>query len=174
MAHRNVAQTTQEIFSLLSEHGDDERKRIIDAVLTLMGVVPVGRPITTDASAPKAGPLTAEQYFAAKDPQSKIEELAVAAQFLEETSNADTHSKADLRQAVVDARRNFDDGNFRRDIDNAKTKGFFAKNREHDRYRLSYYGKQYISALPDRDTAVAIRKPKASGGRRQANPTKGS
>src|SRR5207247_3229045 len=82
-------------------------------------------------------------------------------------ANAQTHSKADLKKVIADARRNFDDRNFARDIKNARRQaGLFNLGTERDAYQLSSYGQQYVDALPDKDAASKLKKPKVGRARR--------
>ena len=99
---------------------------------------------------------------------SKIEELAIAARFRELTSDAESHTKADLESVFKTARRNFDSVHFKRDLDNAKRKGFFTKGSDRGSTVLAYYGQNYVDALPSREALKQVRAPKGSGQRRAA------
>jgi hypothetical protein len=108
-------------------------------------------------------------FFDQKDPQNKGESLAVAARYRELHGN-DQHSKADLKTVITNAGRNFDDHNFKRDMNNAKRQaGFFNLGTGRDA-KLSYYGKQYVDALPNREGAGALKKPKIGGRKKAAVP----
>jgi hypothetical protein len=67
---------------------------------------------------------------------TKIEELAVAARFLEKTANQTTVTQAEIKSVISAARRNFDASNFGRDINNARTKGLFNKGTGKDAYEI--------------------------------------
>ena len=97
-----------------------------------------------------------------KDPQNKGEILAVAARY-RELSGEDGHSKADLKIVITEAGRNFDDANFARDLNNAKRQAGFFNLGTGRNSRLSYYGKHYVDALPDRQAATALKRPKIGG-----------
>ena len=59
------------------------------------------------------------------------------------------------------SRRNFDSHNYNRDMQNARNQaGFFNKSTEKGSDTLSYYGQNYVDALPDRDTAKQLSRPK--------------
>ena len=107
--------------------------------------------------------MNEQAYFAAKDPKSKIEELAVAARYREQYQAAIASSKAEIEAVVKAARRNFDTKNFPRDIDNAKKHKLFNIGGGRGSHVLSYYGQQYVDALPDRAAAKRLRGPKGKG-----------
>lgn len=166
---KNAAEITLDIYQQLSAIDASERRKVIQAVMTLLGdTVPVAvvpAEAARPATAPKAlilGPQSstdAADFFGRKEPQSKVEELAVAARFREIVLGEDVHTKDDLRQVVRSARRNFDDGNFRRDIGNAKTGGLFNKGKE---LTLSYFGQNYVDVLPDRASLKSLKRPKGA------------
>src|SRR5438552_2132553 len=99
---KTFSTATTEIFQLLEEFEPAERKRIIAAAVTLFGDEPTGQfitgPISTkghvgvaaDQRASGASGSDAKAFFDEKKPQSKIEELAVAAAF-RELSGKETH-----------------------------------------------------------------------------------
>ena len=62
------------------------------------------------------------------------------------------------------ARRNFDDGNYRRDIENARVKGLF--NRGKTEAVLSHFGQSVVDTLPDRAGLKELKKPKRTSARR--------
>jgi len=102
------------------------------------------------------------EFFHFKDPQNKGEILAVAARY-RELKGEEAHPKSDLKAVIVDAGRNFDDANFARDMNNAKRQAGFFNLGTGRGARLSYYGKQYVDALPDRAKAGALKRPKVGG-----------
>jgi hypothetical protein len=130
-----------------------------------------GPAVTEDHSAGgSAESPTPMDYFGAKNPKSKVEMLAVAARYREEYEDSETHSKEQLKKVITDARRNFDAHNFARDISNAKSlRGLFnTSGRKRDANKLSYYGQQFVDALPDREAAMKIPKPKVRGRKKAA------
>jgi hypothetical protein len=142
----------------------EERIRVVSAVLTLLGEDDLtkgaargGGGSGTPVSSSQENTGNAQQYFSAKDPQNKIEELAVAARFREASQNLHEHKKEEIHAVFADARRNFDSHHFSRDMANAKRRGFFTKGGEN---KLAYYGQQYVDALPDREAVKAIRAPR--------------
>jgi hypothetical protein len=178
---------TKKMVVLLEPLGT-ERSRVIRAAFTLLNdTVPVGLESGGGGgggngglgrSAPKPGglaPGNEKAYFDRKDPQSKMEELAVAARYREEMLGATSSGKEDLKAITKAARRNFDDNNFSRDVDNARRKaGFFTRGSgKKDVIELSYYGQEFVDALPDREAAKGVRKPKQAGGRRPNKQAKG-
>lgn len=162
----SIAAVMTKLYDILVPLESAERQRAITAALTLLGeteVSTIAPPAAGGDSEPQCVGGTdemgdAKSFFDAKEPRSKMEELAVAAAFREQSDNHE-HSKSELEEVIKAARRNFDSGNFARDIANAKTKGLFNKG---DGNRLSYYGQHYVDAMPDRAAVKAIRKPKGA------------
>jgi len=173
MTKTNAADVAPKLYQLLSPLSPDERKRAIQATMVLFGeeipAVP-GAPAGGDrTTASRGGASTPMAFFQQKNPSNKGETLAVAARYREVHQNADTHSKDDLKKVITDARRNFDNRNFARDIKNARRQaGFFNLGTKRDANQLSYYGQQYVDALPDRDAAAKLKRPKIGRGKKAA------
>ena len=172
-----IAQLPTKLYKLLSPLRPDERARVVQATMILFGEdAPAPLPASHDglASRKDTPPSNdAGAYFDEKEPKNKGETLAVAARFLEQTAHEETHSKADLKAVITSARRNFDDNNFARDMDNAKRHaGFFNLGTGRDASKLSYYGQQYVDALPDREAALKLRRPKVGGGKKRTSKKK--
>ncbi|WBL81850.1 hypothetical protein I3J27_16025 [Bradyrhizobium xenonodulans] len=174
------------IIEQLQQLEDLERDRVIRAALAFFGVEQdVGngsdglrRENPADG---KAGPKIirerasgAKEFFDNKDPRSKIEELAVAARFREETEDVHTSSQEELRSIFGAARRTFDAHNFRRDIDNARTKRLFMRGTGRDSVQLSSFGQTFVDALPDREKVKSLRSSvrRRGGGRKKKSPKK--
>lgn len=185
MVKNKVVDATTKVVALIEPLAPDERARVIQAALTMLGDVATSAAIGSPAAAPPsvmaasaiaplgAAPLMAvvpggeKAYFDQKQPTNKGEELAVAARYREERLGASQSNKEELRQVVQAARRNFDAGNYRRDIENARVKGLF--NRGGVDAVLSHYGQSVVDALPNRAAVKAIKKPKrTSAGRAPA------
>jgi len=168
MAKITVSQIPAKLYELLEPLTAEERARAVQATLILFGdEIPSqslgdkpgggGKPLGKPGSSSEPG-----EFFHLKDPQNKGEILAVAARY-RELKGEEAHPKSDLKAVIVDAGRNFDDANFARDMNNAKRQaGFFNLGTGRDA-RLSYYGKQYVDALPDRAKAGALKRPKVGG-----------
>lgn len=158
MAKKSVADVAKEVYQLLEPLKDEERKRVIGAVLALFGQSEVEPP-------PTGGDInkSPQQYFDKKDPCTKIEILAVAARLRELGNKGHQHQKGDFRSILKDARRSFDEHNFSTDIQNAKLKGLFIKGKDH---HLSSYGQQYVDALPDREKVKNLRAPTKKRGKK--------
>lgn len=165
-----LADITSQLYAVLEPLEPDDRHKAITAVLTLLGQPSPGvgsAPHVTagddtsgsvaSVSGNVAG-LGAKRFFDEKDPRNKGEELVVAARYRELHEDAHDHSKNDFKEIVAAARRNFDDHNFTRDLNNAKIKGLFNKGPGHT---VSYFGQQYVDTLPDREGLKKLRKPKA-------------
>lgn len=160
---KNIANTSVELLKLLEPYSTEERQRIIQATVILLGDISI--PIASNLKIPdsKAVSGKAKEFFELKNPKNKGEELAVAARYREETLGAEEHSKADLKAIFAEARRNFDDKNFSRDIDNARRQaGLFNLGTGRDANKLSYQGQQFVDALPDRDVASKHKKKKVN------------
>lgn len=161
---KKVVDTSVEIFNLLEPYSPEERQRIIHAAIILLGDTPVFPGKTsrgTQLFNPSVVSGGAQEFFAEKNPKNKGEELAVAARYIELTASVEEISKADFKAVFAEARRNFDDKNFSRDIDNAKRQaGLFNIGTGRDANKLSYQGQQFVDALPDRDTALKHKRKK--------------
>jgi len=175
MTTKSVVDATAELYRLLEGFTSEERSRILKGTAALFGdVIPPDQPSDTAGNtgrAISAATTDPRTFFESKAPNSKIEELAVAARFRELSEKAERHTREQFSVVITGARRNFDGHNFSRDINNARNGSFFNKGgSEKDGFTLSYYGQNYVDALPDRDKAKKLKKPKKAGGR--ANKTK--
>ncbi len=164
MSKITVADATAQIYKIIEGFSEaDDKARIMDAVRTLLGQPSrdSDRGREGDDFQAKVDPkkMTAKQYFDEKKPNSKVEELALAARYRELHENKDVHEKEDFKAVVSAARRNFDSGNYNRDLNNAKRTGLFNKGEGNV---LAYYGQNYVDALPDRDAVKLIKKPKGA------------
>lgn len=176
MAQVKKADALTKIVAVLEELDAPDRTRVINAALTLFG-----EETTTDERIDntrkddrihrtRSAPADEQGYFDAKDPRTKGEELAVAARYREEHESATTSTREELEKVIRAARRNFDSGNFKRDLDNARRKGLFNSGTG-KQIVLSHRGQRYADALPDRQAAKAAPKPKRAGGRRAKKKT---
>lgn len=161
-AKKNVADVATKVYNLLEPLEPEDRQRAIAAALTLLGAPTTAASLGSMPAlgGPGSGMMiaagTAAAFFSHKQPNSKIEELAVAARH-REAQGANMHTKDELHQVFKDARRNFDTKNFKRDLNNAKLKGLFTRGKD---ITLAYYGQQYVDALPDREAVKALKSPK--------------
>lgn len=173
MTKKSIADASADLYKLLDGFTPEERARIVKGTLLLLGDTPLGVDASSDPTGSKsiAGNSAssdilrdAKAFFDYKTPNSKIEELVTAARFRELTGNADKHTKEQFASIVQAARRNFDTNNFKRDLNNARNGGFFNKGgSEKDGFMLSYYGQNYVDALPDREKLKNLKKPKMTG-----------
>ena len=151
MGKKNIINVANEIYKQLEPFTPDERGRVISAVMSLFGQEEMTLSGTGSVE------TNAQKYFNLKDPCTKEEILAVAARFREQNQGQHKHKKGDFKSIIeTEARRNFDDHNFSWDIRNAKKKGLFIADKE---IRLSYYGQQYVDALPNREALKKLRPP---------------
>lgn len=174
MAKTNIAQLPAKLYELLSRLSSEERARVVQATMVLFGDDPSATTLTGGdaASGAAAGVGTtaqgAQAFLDQKHPRNKGEMLAVVARYRELVEKTDTHSKADFKRVITSARRNFDDSNFTRDINNAKRQaGFFNTGTGRDASKLSYYGQQFVDALPNRDAVGKLKRPRVGGGKKK-------
>jgi hypothetical protein len=166
MTKNKAVDIVPKIVSLLETLESVDRQRVITAVLTLLGesvqtlsVQPLlthgfpAKPLNSDQASEK-------KFFDIKQPSAKIEEIAVAARYREESEQATSSTKADLQKVFRSARRNFDSHNFHRDMANARTAGLFNRDTGKDSFELSHYGQSFVDALPDRTALKQLRRPK--------------
>lgn len=160
-------EATSSIVATLEPLESDERKRVIQAAMTVLGEQAAQLPTGSNDKGSsrgngdnESGDGDAKSFFEQKAPKSKGEELATAARFRELFEDAETSTKEELKAVIKKARRNFDDHNFRRDVDNARrSQGLFTKGTGKDSYVLSHYGQNYVDAMPDRDAVKKLRRP---------------
>jgi hypothetical protein len=172
MAKMTVPQLPAKLYELLSSFSPEERSRAIQSTLVLFGdeapAVPSLGQVRLSAKDVVVGHNDASAFFDAKAPMNKGETLAVAARYREIFEQQESHSKADIKKVITDARRNFDDSRFARDINNAKRQaGFFNLGTTRDSLKLSYYGQQFVDALPDREKALKVKRPKVGGSKKK-------
>jgi hypothetical protein len=165
MSTSKLTDAVSQLTKVLEPLQKDERQKVIQAVFSLLGNEPSGKlHLDGDNGGDQKERVMSGQektYFDKKDPKTKGEELAIAARFREQTAKAQTHTKEDIRKVVEAARRNFDVRNFKRDIENARTKGLFNRGTGKGQFTLSYYGQSYVDGLPDRNAVKKLRRPKS-------------
>jgi len=165
MSESSLAKISAKINKIL-EVLDSLERRIcsLQSSITLGGsasVQPSAEP-STDSSAVATSPrnVTGQDFFSEKQPETSAEKLAVAARYREIHMGENTHSSKEMREFFSTAREDFV-GNYGRDIDNARNRGFFTKKgKKRDTAVLSTYGQKFVDALPRRDVASALRVPK--------------
>jgi len=178
MTTKDITQLHAEICKPLSPLSSEERSRVIQATLILLGETQVSAPNPTPThphSSPHHQPTlhkpnqNIQAFLSEKDPKNKGEILACLARYRELNESIEEHSKQDFKTLSAAARRNFDDKNFKRDIENAKRQsGFFNTGSGRDSHKLSYYGQQYVDVLPNREEAVKLKRPKKSSAKKKA------
>jgi hypothetical protein len=175
MAKKTIAEASAELFKLLEPFDSAERARMVNGTLMLLGdaQLPAAAPSQHNHQPPGVPPVVpggaivftaARKFFADKAPQGVVESLATAARFFESSGGSAALTKEDFAAVFEGARRNFSAPNFARDIDNAVRGGYFRGGGSAKRgYTLSHHGQDYVDALPNRETAKAIERPKATG-----------
>lgn len=174
MSKLSSTDALSKIIEQLQHLDEGERARVIRAVRTFFGDEggnvgdgkrgrePNDSGGTDEHQARKVQERGAKAYFDQKQPKSKLEELAVAARFREETERADVSTQEEIKAVFGGARRTFDAHNFRRDLDNARTKGLFMRGTGRNSVQLSSYGQSLVDALPDRQKVKDLTPPKGS------------
>jgi len=169
-ATADIGEVAFEIYKILKDIASEERARIIKATVVLLGdelshvpVIPGKEELSKKEKASVVGDSVDEspqKFLTTKEPANRGELLAVAARYLEKFAEKESCTRADIKKIIADARRNFDDKNFNRDMSNATFQaGFFNKGGTKGEYTLSYFGQEFVDALPDRETAKALKRP---------------
>ena len=144
MAKNKVLDATNKIVAVLQSLDTEERMLAIDAALMVLGDRPrESRGTDTSGSRSNGGSgrssqtsergngvnVTPKSYVDEKEPENKVEELAVAARYRELYENAESSTKDELGAVLGQkgARRNFNAQKFRRDAENARRNGLFTK-----------------------------------------------
>ena len=188
MAKNKILEATNKVVAVLQGFDSEDRRRVIDAALLVLrdashdfrdsnngggesndgGTRTIDRPSTRGPS----GKVTPKSYVDSKDPDGKVEEIAVAARYRELYENADVSTKEEIAEVLGQkgARRNFNAVKFRRDTDNGRQTGLFTKGSARGTVVLSHYGQEYVDLLPDREKVKALRKP--TGARRRTTARK--
>lgn len=182
----NLGTLSNKIYELLSDLAQEDRAKVINSVLHLFGEAtpaPPGQALSssTGGAMPGQGAVqhaptksSPPQFFAQKGPHNKGEMLAVAARYLELNGANHPPKIEDFTKFFADARQGFDRSNFSRDIKNAANKaGLFVRGAAKGQYQLSYFGQQYVDALPDRDAVKKLKRPKRSGAKRRSRAKAG-
>lgn len=169
---KNLGAISKQMYDLMDGLEPDERAKVVNSVQQLYGdAAPVSSggasaaantALPGGATTPQQRASTTEQHFyAEKSPKNKGEMLAVAARYLEQHGGGDVHQTNDFAAFFKDARQNFDRNNFLRDMKNATHQaGLFTKGMPKGQYQLSYFGQQYVDALPNREALTKLKRPK--------------
>jgi hypothetical protein len=175
----NLGVLTNKVYDLLHELEPADRAKVMNSIADLFGdqsvsLQPSGQGSHGNSSGqrsrlPDQGSSNPQQFFVQKAPQNKGEMLAVAARYREQQGGASSHTADDLARYFSEARQNFDRRNFARDMKNAQNQSLlFNKGTPRGQYQLSYFGQQYVDALPDREAVKNVRRPGHKNGKRKA------
>lgn len=169
MSKKNLGESSKELYELLSGLDKDDRRKVLQSVLALFGEENVSAPGAEPGKdkVKKVGDQTsgftamgAKEFLSQKNPENRGEVLAVAARYLELVNQLEVIRKENFKEVFKEARRNFDSGNFVRDMTNAiHNAKLFISGGEKETYKLSFYGQEYVDALPDRDVVRLIKRP---------------
>jgi len=181
---KNLGALSSKIYELLDGLENEDRTRVLKAVMQLFGTssaAPIGDSATRSqlgvilSGAGELDRASAQQFFAHKNPENKGEMLAVAARYVEQHNGLSTIQVDDFARFFVEARQNFDRRNFVRDMKNAQNRaGFFTKGVGKGQYQLSYFGQQYVDALPDREGLKKLKRPTRRTGTKAKHARQGS
>jgi hypothetical protein len=173
----NLGDVTNKMYALLHDLPPADRVKVMNSVAQLFGDPPIAGSVATMDQQPASGTIgahktasgvTPQKYFVEKAPQNKGEMLAVAAKYREDHTGDHAHSLEDFAKFFTDARQNFDRHNFQRDMKNAQHQAqLFNTGTSMGQYQLSYYGQQYVNALPNRDALKKLRRPGRKAGKRK-------
>jgi hypothetical protein len=164
----NLANAHTTIFKALQPFSSDERFRIVESVLALLGepAKMMASPIETATRQAATGktptvakqtePGSAKAFFDAKRPANKVEEYAVAAAFIKKTTGKTTFPKEALAQVVSEAERHFNRDKLKRDLANARAAGLLSRDSKKDTITLLPQGQRYVDLLPDRHAALTL------------------
>ena len=174
MAKGKPIDAVGKIVTVLETLEATDRERVIQAALTLLGddgssLDVHGIPQVRGISGGGRGKAGEKTYFDAKNPRMKIEELAVAARYLEEAEKAGSYTRADLERVIKAARRNFDARNFRRDLENARAANLFTRGTGRDSIVMSSHGQNYVDSLPNREALKQLQTSRKARRRRRTN-----
>ncbi len=180
MAKNKILEATNGIVAILDPLNSEERTRVIQAAMTVLGEQRLPDPAAMGGGGALGGGAgngggdakTPKAYFDLKDPKTKGEELATAGRYREQRQGADASTQDELKAVIKLARRNFDASNYRRDLDNAQTKGLFNRGTGKDSVVLSHYGQNYVDALPDREAVKKLRKPRRASAKKKKTKKK--
>lgn len=171
----NLGELIKKIYDILQPIDEIERAKVLNAVRQLFGEPMLAAhdetgtthklPTGTAASRQPADQPSEKAFYVQKNPATKGgtaltkgEMLAIAARYREQHGGGEQHTREDFAAFFQAARENFDKNNFSRDIKNAQHQAkFFTKGGERGRYQLSYFGQQYVDALPERDAAKKLK-----------------
>jgi hypothetical protein len=185
---KNLGVLSNKVYDLLHGLEPGDRAKVMNSVSQLYADPPPAQnlggrrdgqiPPSSGSGKPHAqhhGSTTPQSFFAAKSPINKVEMLAVAARFREQHGLGESHTVEDFVAFFRDARQNFDRAHFPRDIKNASHNAkLFVPGTTRGQYQLSYYGQQYVDALPDRDAAKKVKRPGRKRGTKAKSTAKKS
>lgn len=166
MNTKSMAQIPAELYALLEPFSSEERLRIIQATLMLLGEKPlvsnkqhiIQKPIGTDFSMDNPS-----EFMEYKSPKNKVEQFAVAARFRELKEGATSSMRDDFEAIFNACRIDFERDKFSDDMKHGKEAGLFNINGSMaDGFTLSNYGQKVVDLLPDRDAIKALMISKSS------------
>ena len=164
----NPVQAIPQIVDLLGSFSDDEQSRIIQGVVSYLGLDGSlgGRTTEDSASSTPAGnrrdpvfsgheELSPKAFLKDKEPQTDIERVACLAYYLTHYRESRYFKTIDISTLNTEAaQRKFTNATFA--IRNTSTRGYLAPAPQKTHKQITAIGEQYVEALPDRQLAKAV------------------
>jgi hypothetical protein len=176
MTIKSMVQMPAELYALLVPFNSEERLRIIQATLLLLGEKPLAanRQLTYQKPDGKEASVdNPKEYLEQKAPRNKVEQFAVVARFRELEEGVTSSLREDFEALFNALRLDFDKDKFSDDMKHGKEAGLFSfSGNMKDGFTLSAYGQKYVDLLPDRDAVKALIKSTPIKLRRPKNQSK--
>ncbi|MGR3914028.1 MAG: hypothetical protein OD918_05815 [Gammaproteobacteria bacterium] len=159
-------QALQEVISALNPLDDQERLSIIESALAFYAlgtVLPKKSMPDLPADQPGRMPVFSDHedldpktFLSDKSPRTDVERVACLAYYLSQYRDTRYFKAVDISALNTDAaQRKFSNISF--SMNNATVGGYLADAPQKNFKQLSAFGEQYVTALPDRQAASAIR-----------------
>jgi hypothetical protein len=163
---KSMVEIPATLYALLEPFSSEERLKIIQATLILLGEKPLAtdrQPTYFKADGQEAPLDNPKEYLEQKAPKNKVEQFAVVARFRELEEGATLSMREDFEALFSALRLDFDKDKFSDDMKHGKEAGLFSfSGTMKDGFTLSAYGQKYVDLLPDRDAIKALNKPRLS------------
>ena len=185
MTEKSMAQVPAELYELLAPFSSEERIRIVQATMVLLGEQSWATATSRDeAKKVETPPLEHKQedrpepgdpgeFFALKKPDKKVEQFAVAARYRELRDGVTASTVNDFEAVFSAARISFERDKFSDDMRNSRNSGLFTVGGTPTTgYTLSLYGQKFVDVLPDGDVARQLTRSMHNKPRKLRKPGK--
>ncbi len=164
----NPAQAIPQIIDLLDSFSDEDRFRIIQSVVSFLRL-DVSRNGRTDEHSASGAPvgngrepvfsdheeLSPKEFIRHKDPQTDIERVTCLAYYLTHHRDVRYFKTIDISNLNTEAaQRKL--SNAAVTVQNASARGYLTSAPQRKHKQISAVGEQYVSALPDRQSAKEV------------------